>query len=384
MAERHFDYLVVGAGLFGSVFSREMMQKGKTCLVIDRRKTVAGNIYTSETRGIHVHEYGAHIFHTSNREVWEYINQFAQFNHFVNSPMAIYKGEIYNLPFNMNTFSKLWGVKTPGEARRVIESQIVLPPKEGARNLEQQALALAGRDVYEKLIKGYTEKQWGRKCRELPAFIIKRIPLRFTFDNNYFADPYQGIPVGGYTLIIEKLLEGAEVFLNADYKEFCTKQEQARRTGGDFISWSKVLYTGMIDEYFDFCLGNLEYRSLRFEKEDLPEIDNYQGNAVINYTEREVPYTRIIEHKHFEFGKGEGTVITREYPTKWEPGMEPYYPVNNEINDRLFAAYQKLAQKEHNVIFGGRLGRYHYYDMDKVIEAALLAVEQETKQSQNA
>lgn len=384
MAERHFDYLVVGAGLFGSVFSREMMQKGKTCLVIDRRKTVAGNIYTSETRGIHVHEYGAHIFHTSNREVWEYINQFAQFNHFVNSPMAIYKGEIYNLPFNMNTFSKLWGVKTPGEARRVIESQIVLPPKEGARNLEQQALALAGRDVYEKLIKGYTEKQWGRKCRELPAFIIKRIPLRFTFDNNYFADPYQGIPVGGYTLIIEKLLEGAEVFLNADYKEFCTKQEQARRTGGDFISCSKVLYTGMIDEYFDFCLGNLEYRSLRFEKEDLPEIDNYQGNAVINYTEREVPYTRIIEHKHFEFGKGEGTVITREYPTKWEPGMEPYYPVNNEINDRLFAAYQKLAQKEHNVIFGGRLGQYHYYDMDKVIEAALLAVEQETKQSQNA
>lgn len=379
MAERHFDYLVVGAGLFGSVFSREMMQKGKTCLVIDRRKTVAGNIYTSEVRGIHVHEYGAHIFHTSNRKIWEYINQFAQFNHFVNSPMAIYKGEIYNLPFNMNTFSKLWGVKTPEEAKAVIERQIVPYPKEGALNLEQQALALAGRDVYEKLIKGYTEKQWGRDCKELPAFIIKRIPLRFTYDNNYFTDPYQGIPVGGYTPIIKKLLEGAEVFLNTDYKEFCTKQEQARQRGGDFISWSKVLYTGMIDEYFDFCLGNLEYRSLRFEKEDLPEVDNYQGNAVVNYTEREVPYTRIIEHKHFEFGKGEGTVITREYPANWEPGIEPYYPINNEINNRLFAAYQELAQKEHNVIFGGRLGQYHYYDMDKVIETALLMAGQETE-----
>lgn len=379
MAERHFDYLVVGAGLFGSVFSREMMQKGKTCLVIDRRKTVAGNIYTSEVRGIHVHEYGAHIFHTSNRKVWEYINQFAQFNHFVNSPMAVYKEEIYNLPFNMNTFSRLWGVKTPGEAKKVIEDQIVPCPKEGARNLEQQALALAGHDIYEKLIKGYTEKQWGRDCRELPAFIIKRIPFRFTYDNNYFTDPYQGIPVGGYTPIIEKLLEGAEVLLGTDYKEFCARQEHARQKGGDFSSWSRVLYTGMIDEYFDFCLGNLEYRSLRFEKEDLPEVDNYQGNAVVNYTEREVPYTRIIEHKHFEFGKGEGTVITREYPANWEPGIEPYYPINNEINNRLFAAYQELAQKEHNVIFGGRLGQYHYYDMDKVIETALLMAGQETE-----
>lgn len=377
MAERHFDYLVVGAGLFGSVFSREMTQNGKSCLVIDRREAVAGNIYTSEVRGIHVHEYGAHIFHTSNREIWEYINQFAQFNHFVNSPMAIYKGEIFNLPFNMNTFSRLWGVKTPAEAKAVIDRQIVLPPKEGALNLEQQALALAGRDVYEKLIKGYTEKQWGRDCRELPSFIIKRIPLRYTYDNNYFADPYQGIPVGGYTSIIKKLLEGAEVLLNMDYREFCVRQEEARREGSDFVSWSKVLYTGMIDEYFDFCLGNLAYRSLRFEKEDMPEVDNYQGNAVINYTEREIPYTRIIEHKHFEFGAGDGTVITREYPAAWEPGMEPYYPINDEANNQLFVGYQELAQKEHNVIFGGRLGQYRYYDMDKVIEAALLLAERE-------
>lgn len=381
MAEKHFDYLVVGAGLFGSVFSREMMQKGKTCLVIDRRETVAGNIYTSEVRGIHVHEYGAHIFHTSNREIWEYINQFAQFNHFVNSPMAIYKGEIYNLPFNMNTFSRLWGVKTPDEAKAVIDRQIVSPPKEGALNLEQQALALAGRDVYEKLIKGYTEKQWGRDCRELPSFIIKRIPLRYTYDNNYFTDPYQGIPVGGYTVIVEKLLEGAEVRLNTDYKKFCAQQEQARWEGNVFISWSKVLYTGMIDEYFDFCLGNLAYRSLRFEKEDMPKVDNYQGNAVINYTERDIPYTRIIEHKHFEFGTGEGTVITREYPAAWEPGMEPYYPINDEANNQLFAGYQELAQKESNVIFGGRLGQYRYYDMDKVIEAALLLAGQEAAQN---
>lgn len=378
MAEKHFDYLVVGAGLYGSVFSREMMQKGKTCLVIDRRETVAGNIYTSEVRGIRVHEYGAHIFHTSNREIWEYINKFARFNHFVNSPMAIYKGEIYNLPFNMNTFSRLWGVKTPDEARVKIENQIVPLPKEGAVNLEQQALALAGHDVYEKLIKGYTEKQWGRDCRELPAFIIKRVPLRYTYDNNYFTDPYQGIPIGGYTAIVEKLLEGAKVCLNTDYKKFCAQQEQARREGSDFVSWSKLLYTGMIDEYFDFCLGNLAYRSLRFEKEDMPEVDNYQGNAVINYTEREIPYTRIIEHKHFEFGAGDGTVITREYPAAWKPGMEPYYPVNDEINNRLFAKYQELALKENNVIFGGRLGQYRYYDMDKVIEAALLMAEHET------
>lgn len=379
MNQRHYDYLVVGAGLFGSVFSREMIEMGKSCLVIDRRAAVAGNIYTSEIRGIHVHEFGAHIFHTSDRRIWDYINQFAQFNHFVNSPMAVYKGEIYNLPFNMNTFSRLWGVKTPDEARAKINSQIVALPGGEAANLEQQALSLAGKDVYEKLIKGYTEKQWGRDCRELPAFIIKRVPLRYTYDNNYFTDLYQGIPIGGYTSVIEKLLRGARVLLNTDYRSFCEEQEGLRKAGEDFFSWDKVLYTGMIDEYFDFCLGNLAYRSLRFEKEDMPEVDNFQGNAVINYTEREIPYTRVIEHKHFEFGAGEGTVITREYPAAWKPGMEPYYPVNDEVNNQLFAEYQKLAQKEKNVLFGGRLGQYRYYDMDKVIEAALTMAQKESE-----
>lgn len=379
MINKHYDYLVVGAGLFGSVFSREMLKQGKSCLVIDKRKNVAGNIYTSEVRGIHVHEYGAHIFHTSNREVWEYINQFAEFNHFVNSPMAIYKGEIYNLPFNMNTFSKLWGVKTPDEARQKIDSQLQKPKSGAAGNLEEQALALAGKDIYEKLIKGYTEKQWGCACKDLPAFIIRRVPLRFTYDNNYFTDRYQGIPVGGYTAIIEKLLEGAKVRLGISYQEFCKEQERAKNAGKDFISWDKVLYTGMIDEYFGYCFGNLAYRSLRFEKEDLPGVDNYQGNAVINYTEREVPYTRVIEHKHFSFGEGEGTVVTREYPVAWEPGMEPYYPVNDETNDRLFARYQELAKKEEGVLFGGRLGQYRYYDMDKVIEAALDMASKQSK-----
>ena len=369
--EQHFDYLVVGAGLFGSVFSHEMKKAGRTCLVIDRRKTVAGNIYTSEVRGIHVHEYGAHIFHTSNRKIWEYINQFAEFNHFVNSPMAIYRDEIYNLPFNMNTFSKLWGIRTPEEAKARIREQIEELQIDEPGNLEEQALSLAGRDVYEKLIKGYTQKQWGRPCTELPAFIIKRVPLRFTYDNNYFTDRYQGIPIGGYTAIIEKLLSGIEVRLNTDYRDFCEQQRKAKENGDAFLSYDKVLYTGMIDEYFDHCLGNLEYRSLRFEKEDMPEVDNYQGNAVINYTEREIPYTRIIEHKHFEFGQGEGTVITREYPAAWKPGQEPYYPINNERNNKLFAGYQELAAKERNVLFGGRLGQYRYYDMDKVVEAAL-------------
>lgn len=371
MIKEHFDYLVVGAGLFGSVFSREMLKQGKSCMVIDKRQNVGGNIYTSEVRGIHVHEYGAHIFHTSNREIWEYINQFAEFNHFVNAPMAVYKGEIYNLPFNMNTFSRLWGVKTPGEAQAKISAQLEKPKGGTAENLEEQALALAGRDIYEKLIKGYTEKQWGCECRELPAFIIRRVPLRFTYDNNYFTDKYQGIPEGGYTAIIEKLLDGAKVRLGISYRDFCREQKQAREAGEAFFSWDKVLYTGMIDEYFDYCFGNLAYRSLRFEKEDMPLVDNYQGNAVINYTEREVPYTRVIEHKHFEFGKGRGTLVTREYPAAWEPGMEPYYPVNDEKNDRLFARYQELAKKEKNVLFGGRLGQYRYYDMDKVIEAAL-------------
>lgn len=369
--EQHFDYLVVGAGLFGSVFSHEMKKAGRTCLVIDRRKTVAGNIYTSEVRGIHVHEYGAHIFHTSNRKIWEYINQFAEFNHFVNSPMAIYRDEIYNLPFNMNTFSKLWGIRTPEEAKGRIREQIEELQIDEPGNLEEQALSLAGRDVYEKLIKGYTQKQWGRPCTELPAFIIKRVPLRFTYDNNYFTDRYQGIPIGGYTAIIEKLLSGIEVRLNTDYRDFCEQQRKAKENGDAFLSYDKVLYTGMIDEYFDHCLGNLEYRSLRFEKEDMPEVDNYQGNAVINYTEREIPYTRIIEHKHFEFGQGEGTVITREYPAAWKPGQEPYYPINDEQNNKLFAGYQELAAKERNVLFGGRLGQYRYYDMDKVVEAAL-------------
>lgn len=373
----HFDYLVVGAGLFGSVFSREAGKRGKKCLVIDKRNHIAGNIYTSEKRGIHVHEYGAHIFHTSNREIWKYMNQFAEFNHFVNSPMAIYKGEIYNLPFNMNTFSKLWGIKTPEEAKARIRAQIDDLSIGEPRNLEEQALSLAGRDVYEKLIKGYTEKQWGRDCRELPAFIIKRVPLRFVYDNNYFTDPYQGIPIGGYTAIVEKMLEGTEVRLNTDFKDFVNSQRAAAEQGEEFISYDKVVYTGMIDEYFDYCLGNLEYRSLRFEKEDMPDRDNYQGNAVINYTEREIPYTRVIEHKHFEFGKGEGTVITREYPVAWKPGDEPYYPINDERNNKLFADHQKLAAQEKKVLFGGRLGQYRYYDMDKVIEAALDMVKTE-------
>ena len=374
---RHFDYLVVGAGLFGSVFSHEMKKNGKSCIVIDKRNHIAGNIYTSLKRGIHIHEYGAHIFHTSNREIWDYMNELAKFNHFVNSPMAVYKDEIYNLPFNMNTFSRLWGIKTPEEAKAIIRKQIEQLSIDEPQNLEEQALSLAGCDVYEKLIKGYTEKQWGRECRELPAFIIKRVPLRFTYDNNYFTDRYQGIPVGGYTAIIEKLLDGTEVRLNTDYRDFDRCQKEASARGESFISYDKVLYTGMIDEYFDFCLGNLEYRSLRFEKEDMPDVENYQGNAVINYTEREIPYTRIIEHKHFEFGKGEGTVITREYPAEWTPGDEPYYPVNDERNNGLFAEYQKMAQKEENVLFGGRLGQYRYYDMDKVIEAALEMVKKE-------
>lgn len=370
--EKHYDYLVVGAGLFGAVFSNEMTNRGKRCLVIDKRPHIAGNIYTRPVRGIHVHEYGAHIFHTSNKETWDYINRFAEFNHFVNSPMAVYKGEIYNLPFNMNTFSKLWGIKTPEEAKAKIKEQIEGLGIGEPADLEEQALSLAGTDVYEKLVKGYTEKQWGRSCKELPAFIIKRLPLRFTYDNNYFSDRYQGIPVGGYTAIVEKMLDGIEVLLNREFKEFVAEQVRAGEAGEDFVSYDKVLYTGMIDEYFDYCLGNLEYRSLRFEQEDMPDCENYQGNAVINYTEREVPYTRIIEHKHFEFGSGEGTLITKEYPAAWQKGDEPYYPVNDERNEKLFKEYQKLAEAEENVLFGGRLGQYRYYDMDKVIEAALL------------
>lgn len=366
-----YDYLIVGAGLFGAVFACEMKKKGRRCLVIDKREHLGGNIYTEEIMGIHVHKYGAHIFHTSNKKVWEYINQYAEFNRFVNSPMAIYQGELYPLPFNMNTFYKMWGVKTPAEARKKIAEQIAELPKGEPRNLEEQALLLAGRDIYEKLIQGYTEKQWGRACTELPPFIIKRIPLRFTYDNNYFNDLYQGIPIGGYTSIVEKLLEGVEVHTGVNYKEWKEKESIQG------IRWGKLLYTGMIDEYFDYRLGALEYRSLRFEQETIAECDNWQGNAVFNYTEREVPYTRIIEHKHFEFGTQKGTVITREYPAAWQLGEESYYPVNDEKNQALFQDYQKLAEAEPGVLFGGRLGQYKYYDMDQVIAAALDMAEQE-------
>ena len=367
-----YDYLIVGTGLYGSVFSHEMKKKGKKCIAIDKRDHIAGNIYTRDVRGIQVHEYGAHIFHTSDKRIWDYVNELAEFNHYVNSPMAVYQDEVYNLPFNMNTFSKLWrDVKTPAQAKAKIQEQIGELHITDPKNLEEQALSLAGTDVYEKLIKGYTEKQWGRDCRELPAFIIKRLPFRFVYDNNYFNDRYQGIPIGGYTQIAEKLLEGTKVMLNVEYRDFLAEQERRKNSGEDYITFDKVIYTGMIDEYFDYCLGNLAYRSLSFEQEDMPECDNYQGNAVVNYTERQIPYTRIIEHKHFEFGKGEGTVITREYPAEWKPGDEPYYPVNNEKNDALYEEYRKLAAKEPNVIFGGRLGSYKYYDMDKVIAAAL-------------
>ena len=360
-----YDYLIVGAGLFGAVFAYEATKKGKKCLVIDKRDHIAGNIYTKETENINVHQYGAHIFHTSDRKIWDYVNSFADFNNYINSPVAVYKDELYNLPFNMNTFSKMWNIKTPSEAKAIIEKQIEELNITEPQNLEEQALSLVGTDVYEKLIKGYTEKQWGRNCKELPAFIIKRLPLRFTYDNNYFNDRYQGIPIGGYTKIVEKMLEGSDVLLDTDYFEFIKDNEGIA---------DKVLFTGMIDEYYDFCYGHLEYRTVRFETEVL-DCDNYQGNAVVNYTDREVPYTRIIEHKHFEFGKQEKTIISREYSTEWEPGMEPYYPVNNERNNDLFEKYKALADKEEKVIFGGRLGSYKYYDMDKVIIAALEAVE---------
>ena len=360
-----YDYLIVGAGLFGAVFAYEATKKGKKCLVIDKRDHIAGNIYTKETENINVHQYGAHIFHTSDRKIWDYVNSFADFNNYINSPVAVYKDELYNLPFNMNTFSKMWNIKTPSEAKAIIEKQIEELNITEPQNLEEQALSLVGTDVYEKLIKGYTEKQWGRNCKELPAFIIKRLPLRFTYDNNYFNDRYQGIPIGGYTKIVEKMLEGSDVLLDTDYFEFIKDNEGIA---------DKVLFTGMIDEYYDFCYGHLEYRTVRFETEVL-DCDNYQGNAVVNYTDREVPYTRIIEHKHFEFGKQEKTIISREYSTEWESGMEPYYPVNNERNNDLFEKYKALADKEEKVIFGGRLGNYKYYDMDKVIIAALEAVE---------
>jgi len=392
-----YDYLIVGTGLFGAVFAHEMKAAGKNCYCIDRRLHAGGNIYTEEFNGIQVHKYGAHIFHTSDRRIWEYVNQFAEFNHYINSPVAVYGEELYNLPFNMNTFSKMWGIRTPDEAKAIIEEQRKQAVREMHRpdsqrdvsaeagekeaandsqepsNLEEQALSLVGRDVYEKLVKGYTEKQWGRSCKELPAFIIKRLPVRFTYDNNYFTDRYQGIPIGGYTQIIEKLLEGIPTELGISYRDFL--RQNAEKSGPDIFD--RVLYTGMIDEYFDYCLGELQYRSLRFEEEFMEECDNYQGNAVVNYTDREVPYTRIIEHKHFEFGSGQGTVITREYPSAWEKGQEPYYPVNDERNMALYEKYRELAADEKNVIFGGRLGQYKYYDMDKVIAEALKMAENE-------
>ena len=356
-----YDYLIVGAGLYGAVMAHGLHLTGKRCLVIDRRSHIAGNAYTESVRDIQVHKYGAHIFHTRDKEVWDYVNQFATFNHYINSPIAVYKDELYNLPFNMNTFSKMWGIRTPAEAKAKIAEQVAELHITDPQNLEEQALSLVGTDVYTKLVKGYTEKQWGRDCKDLPAFIIKRLPCRFTYDNNYFNDPYQGIPVGGYTAMVEKMLEGVEVRLNTDYFTLINDEPQIAKT---------TIYTGSIDEFFQFKLGPLHYRSVRFETEEL-DMPDYQGCAVVNYTEREIPYTRIIEHKHFEFGTQPSTVISREYPDEWKPGMEPYYPINDDQNTELYNRYAALAEAQPNVIFGGRLGHYRYYDMDKVIRAAL-------------
>lgn len=356
-----YDYLIVGAGLFGAVFAHEAKAAGKTCLVVDKRDHIAGNIYTEEVEGINVHRYGAHIFHTNNKEVWDYVNRFAVFNRYTNSPVANYHGEIYNMPFNMNTFNKMWGVVTPAEAHAKIEEQRAAHFTPEPKNLEEQAINLVGTDIYEKLVKGYTEKQWGRPCTELPAFIIRRLPVRFTYDNNYFNALYQGIPNGGYTKMVEKMLDGIEVRLGVNYLK--DKAELDKLAG-------RVIYTGPIDAYFDYSLGALQYRSVRFETEVL-DTPNYQGNAVVNYTDAETPYTRVIEHKHFEFGDQPKTVISREYSAEWKPGDEPYYPVNDEANNTLYARYKAIADAEPHVVFGGRLGEYKYYDMDKVIESAL-------------
>ena len=370
---QHYDYLIVGAGLFGSVFAYKTKEQGKKCLVVDRRPHLGGNLYCEDVEGIHVHKYGAHIFHTSDKKVWDFVNSIVEFNRYTNSPVANNKGKLYNLPFNMNTFYQMWGVTTPAEAKAKIEEQkaeaIARMKADGVsepRNLEEQAQTLIGKDIYEKLIKGYTEKQWGRKCTELPAFIIKRLPVRLVFDNNYFNDKYQGIPIGGYNVLIDALFEGCDVELGVDYNE---NKEKYNALGG------KVLYTGMLDAYFGYQFGKLEYRSLRFETEVLDE-QNHQGVAVVNYTDRETPYTRVIEHKHFEFGTQEKTVITKEYPTDWEEGMEPYYPVNDEKNQELYQKYRTLADEEH-LLIGGRLAEYKYYDMDKVIESAFQLVEKE-------
>lgn len=361
-----YDYLIVGAGLYGAVFAHELNKRGKKCLVIDRRSHIGGNVYTENISGIEVHKYGAHIFHTSDEEVWAYVNQFAEFNDFINSPVAVYKGERYSLPFNMNTFFQMWGVRTPEEAKAKIAQQVAELGIKEPKNLEEQALSLVGRDVYEKLVKDYTEKQWGRDCKDLPAFIIKRLPCRFTYDNNYFNDRYQGIPVGGYTAMVAKMLEGIEVRLDTDFFDLAKKEPDIAE---------KIVYTGCIDEFFRYRLGHLQYRSVRFETEELP-MEDFQGNAVINYTSWEQPYTRIIEHKHFAFGKQPTTVISREYSAEWKPGMEPYYPINDEANTALYEAYLALAQEQKTVIFGGRLGQYKYYDMDKVIRKALDDVKQ--------
>lgn len=372
-----YDYLVVGAGLFGAIFAYEANKAGKKVLVIDRRPHVGGNIYTEEVEGIQVHKYGAHIFHTSNKEVWDYIQQFTEFNRYTNCPVARYKDKLYNLPFNMNTFSKMWGINTPEEAKEIIDRQIKEADIKEPANLEEQALSLVGRDIYEKLIKGYTEKQWGKRASELPSFIIRRLPVRFVYDNNYFNDQYQGIPIGGYTQIIEKMLEGMEVRLGVDFFE----DREILESEADHI-----VFTGMIDAFYDYCYGELEYRSLRFETETL-DMENYQGNAVVNYTEYKIPYTRIIEHKHFEYGCQGGygntgtpavqkTVITREYPAAWEKGAQPYYPMNDEKNNALYERYRELAEKEEHVIFGGRLGMYRYYDMHQVIAEALKCVKE--------
>lgn len=364
-----YDYLVVGAGLFGAVFAHEAALKGKKVKVIEKRNHIAGNIYTREEEGIQVHQYGAHIFHTSDKEIWDYVNQFAEFNRYTNSPVANYKGEIYNLPFNMNTFNKLWGVVTPAEAQAKIDEQRAVLNGKTPENLEEQAISLVGTDIYEKLIKDYTEKQWGKPTTELPAFIIRRLPVRLTYDNNYFNDTYQGIPIGGYTQIVEKMLshENIDVETNVDF--FVNKEQYLK----DF---PKIVFTGMIDEFFDYKLGELEYRSLCFENETL-DMENYQGNAVVNYTDAETPFTRIIEHKHFEFGNQAKTIITKEHSKTWEKGDEPYYPVNNDRNNHLYKSYKKLADEQGNVIFGGRLGHYRYYDMHQVIGAALQCVRNE-------
>ncbi len=364
---KKYDYLIVGSGLFGSIFAYEAKKIGKRCLVIEKRKHIGGNIYTENIEGINVHKYGAHIFHTSNRKIWNYINQFAEFNRYTNSPIARYKNEVYNMPFNMNTFNKIWGVFTPEEAKNKIEEELKEANINEPKNLEEQAIKLVGKTIYEKLVKGYTEKQWGKKATELPSFIIKRLPVRFIYDNNYFNDLYQGIPIGGYTHIIEKLLKGIEVKLNCDY----FNDKEAFNNIAE-----KIIFTGPIDQFYDYCLGELEYRSVRFETEIL-NVDNYQGNAVVNYTEYEVPYTRIIEHKHFEFGQQPKTVISKEYSDKWDKNKEPYYPINDEKNNNLYEKYRNLANKDEKVIFGGRLGEYKYYDMDKVIEKALWCVNEE-------